>query len=297
MLSNRQIFPSDAALRSVYRHSDRLDGSFHWIEAGWENERTILLLHGLMAHSIAFRKVLAPLADDYRVILPDLPAHGRDSTFRSNRVEPTVDDLTEWLIELSHQIPVDNLHLMGHSVGALAALNAVQNRAAYRKHVDSLTLVSPGLNIDVPGWTPILLDWLPSAIAQMSVNEIGLRLFEPVQWRNSTLNKWEADSYLAPLKEKARLEYILKLVSDLTRTEFDIQGFEPLDLPTLIVWGENDHLLPIATGRQLVKQLGRASLVVVEDSGHCPMEDFPGEFVELVTDFIRDPSPSKLAQV
>ena len=274
-------------LRSVYRKAAGFDEPYHWLEAGWDNDETIVLIHGIMAHSMAFRKVVDRLAQRFRVVIPDLPAHGRDRTYKSDGLEPRIDRLFDWMEGLLHAVGTPSLHLAGHSLGALAAFMAAR-RPSDLPTLESLTLVSPGVRIDVPRWTSRFFDLLPFSLAKLGVNPLGLRVYEPLQWRKSRMSSSEVASYLKPLREGERLRFIIELGVDLMREPDRIAGAADIDVPTLIVWGDRDHLLSVETGKVLETMIVGSRLEILEDVGHCPMEDEPELFTELLLDFHED---------
>ncbi len=276
----------DLNLRSVYRRAPHFSAPFHWLEAGWDNEETIILIHGILAHSMAFRKVIGRLAEHYRVVIPDLPAHGRDQTFRCNKLVPEIEGFFTWMHGLIEAVGAPSVHLVGHSLGALATFMAAR-RPPDDTRIESLTLVSPGVRIDVPRWTARLFDLLPLSLAQLSINRLGLRIYEPIQWRKSRMTSNEMRSYLKPLKDRERLEFILDLGVDLMREPDRIHGATDIDIPTLILWGDRDHLLSVETGRVLQSMIVGSDLRVLDGVGHCPMEDDPARFIDHMLDFYR----------
>jgi pimeloyl-ACP methyl ester carboxylesterase len=59
-----------------------------------------------------------------------------------------------------------------------------------------------------------------------------------------------------------------------------------LALPTLLVWGRDEKLMPVAAGEWIRDHVPASRLVVFERSGHCPMLEEPERFNELVSEFI-----------
>lgn len=278
---------SDAvAFRSVYRTAPGLTEPFHWLEAGWEHDETIVLLHGLLAHSMAYRKVVPHLAESYRLIVPDLPAHGRDQTYQSEGVAPRIDRLTAWLDDLLEAVEADSVHLVGHSLGALTGFLAA--RAGGLAPVDSLTLVSPGIRIGVPRWIHHLFGMMPFSLARLGASSLGVRIYEPIQWRKSRMTNLEVDAYVRPFREPDRLRFMIDMGIDLVRHPDRLEGARDITHPTLIVWGGRDHLLPVRAGRLLEARIGEARLEVFDDAGHCPMEDAPRQFARTLDRFLTE---------
>jgi pimeloyl-ACP methyl ester carboxylesterase len=64
---------------------------------------------------------------------------------------------------------------------------------------------------------------------------------------------------------------------------------DDLTVPTLVVWGTADGLLPVQLGTRWVQLLPDARLVLLEGAGHVPLLDRPAEFADLVTRFLDGP--------
>jgi len=276
-----------ASIRAVYRRSSRFEESFHWLEAGRDNDRALVLLHGYLAHSFAYRKVIDALAERYRVIVPDLPAHGRDRTFRGAGVAPTIDNLIDWFEHFLETVVADQPYsLVGHSLGALLCFIAGREHERFDP-IQRIGLISPGIRIGVPQWTSRIFDLIPSKLASLGVTEVGFRLYEPIQWRKSRMSRREASIYLEPLNETDRIDFMLKLGRDLMDEPDRLPGAHRVDVPTLIITGEKDHLLPVENIRLLNSVIPDSRLEVLDGVGHCPMEDTPVEFTRLLVDFLE----------
>jgi pimeloyl-ACP methyl ester carboxylesterase len=64
-------------------------------------------------------------------------------------------------------------------------------------------------------------------------------------------------------------------------------ALERIHIPTLIVWGLEDRLLPVADGHRLAAAIPGARLVVLPRAGHIPQEETPAEFSRVVAEFLR----------
>ncbi|WP_230467143.1 alpha/beta fold hydrolase [Lujinxingia vulgaris] len=272
-----------AALRSVYTPSPFQNLPFHWWECG-QGPDTVVFLHGIMAHAMAFRLAISPAAENFRVIVADLPGHGFDRTFRSPRIPPTIDALSDWLQALLDAIDAPRIHLVGHSLGA--TLSFLHARQSPEPRLQSLSLVSPGLKLRTSPRTAPLIKALPTSVASLGMNRLGIRLLEPMQWRRARMSLPELDAYLTPLKDPARLKFMLKLASDIVAAGDRSAGGHTIALPTLLLWGDRDHLLPLDTAHRLHRDIPDARLHIFEGCGHSPMEDAPLEFNRALADFL-----------
>lgn len=273
-------------LRSVYR-TGRYSKPFHWVEAGGpsteESGETILMLHGIMAHAMCYRFVVDELASSYHVVLADMPAHGRDESFRD--IEPTIDSLTNWLINLVDDIHGGPVHVVGHSLGGLVAYLAAQRSP---ESFRSVTLAAPGFRVPLVGSARHILAWLPARIGLMGVNPLGLRFYEMIQWRQARMTPAERDAYLRPLQKPERLRFMLRLGADLLEAGDRIPTLLPLLPPTQVIWGASDHLLPRSDAARVSQNTAADALHIFEGSGHCPMEDEPTLFIRSMLQFLDE---------
>ena len=65
------------------------------------------------------------------------------------------------------------------------------------------------------------------------------------------------------------------------------QGAHLIDQPTLIIWGDQDKVIPIKSGYKLRQEMPNSRLVVLKDCGHVPPEEKSELFCELVDEFCR----------
>jgi len=88
-------------------------------ECGEKNKRTILLLHGFCGSSHYWHKVCPLLSDKYRIIMPQLRGHGRSST---PNAAYAMEDMAEDIYQLITQLNIDQVVMIGHSLGGYVAL-------------------------------------------------------------------------------------------------------------------------------------------------------------------------------
>lgn len=242
---------------------------------------------------MAYRKVMTRLGRHHRVVAPDLPGHGRDETFRAEGVAAGIEDLVGWLQAFLDVLDTDRVHLVGHSLGALMAFFAGREENNLVERIDKIGLVSPGIRIGIPPWVSRVVDVLPAKLAQLGATELGLRAYEPIQWRQSRMNGEEVTSYLDPLQQTDRLNFMLDVGSDLLSEPDRLPGAHRLRRPALILTGEDDHLLPVETIRSIHRAVPDSQLHVIEGVGHCPMEDAPREFADHVLTFLAGQTSSR----
>lgn len=250
-----------------------------------------------MAHGNAWRQIAPLLLEHYHLIMLDLPGHGRDLTHRHPDLAPSVDALTTWTIHACNLIVQEyahheqSFHLVGHSLGALIAMNALRTRpdAPFANASKSLTLISPGVRFGMASLTTSqLFKHLPARAARSVITPAGFRLFEPIQWRAAArMTRAERRRYLAPIRHPERFPFIYEVGRDVANQHNRIHGVHHITHPTLILWGKQDWMLPSVTAFHMAEQMPNARAHIFEDCGHCPMEDHPLPVALRLNTFLR----------
>ena len=248
--------------------------SIHYFDMG--SGPVVVLLHGLGSRKEDWVPVLEPMAQKYRLLVPDQIGFGRsDKPLLDYSIQTYVDFLNEFL----RQLKVEKASLVGESLGGwIAGLYAVEiSGGAHMIPVERLVLVdAAGLKQDTP-----IPDLNPSSLAAM--RGVMEAVFYDTSWVNEdALRKIFTDklavhdgytvrSFLGnPTREKERLDDRLASIK----------------VPTLVVWGRQDKLLPIASGERYAAGIAGAKLVSFEKCGHDPPIEKTEEFLAAVVAFL-----------
>ncbi len=211
------------------------------------------------------------LAQRFEVILPEHPGYGGgDAPFWLERVP----DLANFYLDLMAQLDLKRVHLVGAALGGWIAAELATRNAA---RLASLTLIDPwGLRVDgVGGIDPFA-----------SVDERTLRdLFFDARAADASVAR-----VLAPEGEDALLKG--KMVT--AKLAWQPRLHDPqlakwlhrIDVPTLIVWGKEDRLLPPPYGAAWQKAIPNARLVTLVGAGHVPHVEEPADTAGVIVDFI-----------
>jgi pimeloyl-ACP methyl ester carboxylesterase len=248
--------------------------SIHYFDVG--SGPVVVLLHGLGSRKDDWLPVLEPMGQKYRLLVPDQIGFGRsDKPLLDYSVQTYVDFLNEFL----RQLKVEKASLVGESLGGwIAALYVAEiGGSAHLIPVEKLVLVdAAGLKQDQP-----IPDLNPSSLAAMRgvleavfydtswVNEDALRrIFTD---KLAVKDSYTVRSFLGnPTREKERLDDRLASIK----------------APTLVVWGKQDKLLPIASGERYAAGIAGAKMVSFDKCGHVPAVEKTEEFLAAVMPFL-----------
>lgn len=270
--------------------------SVSFIEAG--SGPVLLLIHGMAGTCANWESVIEPLAMQRTVIAPDFPGHGSSAPGGGDySLGGLAGGLRDLLLTLGHE----RATLVGHSLGGGVAM---QFTYQFPEMVERLALVSSGgLGPDV---SPVLraaalpgADLFIAATAGVGarVGSVLGRGLGAIGLRPSADVAEVARGY-ATLSDPERRKAFLATLRSVVGTEG--QRVAALDrlylaeaLPLLIVWGENDPIIPVEHARETHAQLPSSQLEIFEDTGHVPQLERPGRFIAVLERFLAETEPAE----
>jgi pimeloyl-ACP methyl ester carboxylesterase len=246
-----------------------------YLEAG--NGPVVILLHGLGADSSSWQSNIAPLAQKYRVIAPDQIGFGKsDKPFINYRVGTLVDFLNGLMKELK----VERASLVGNSLGGFTATAFA---LAYPDKVDKLVLV------DAAGYAvPKDTDPRTFNVLNPSTRE-GIKQVMSVVFYNKQLfaNDAAVDALYTKKMQTGDGYTVQMFIESILRGEDVLDGkLDKIKQPTLIVWGREDALTPLALGERFNKDIKGSQLLVLEKCGHAPQLEKAAEFNTALMKFL-----------
>jgi pimeloyl-ACP methyl ester carboxylesterase len=231
----------------------------------------LLFFHG--AGTLTGFDALLPLAEQFRLIAPYHPGYGPSAD------DVTVDSIHDYVLhylDLLDQLELDEFTLVGHSMGALlASWLAIEQTARVRR----LVLVSP-LGLRVPEHPTADIFALPDE-ELLSYVAVDMSVFDGKVPMPPT-PEFLAERYRESTST-ARMfwnrNYDVKLPRWLHR----------LTMPTLLLWGELDRLIPSAQASRWAELIPNAEVKILPGVGHIPLEETP-DGVAAIVDFAAEAS-------
>ena len=250
----------------------------HYVEAGAQGAQTVILLHGLGGNSSNWTLNLGALAARYRVIAPDQIGFGKsDKPVINYRVATYVDFLDRFY----SQLKIERATLVGNSMGGwIAALYA----ASHPQRVERLVLV------DAAGFAPPKdFDVKQLAGLNPSTREGMRELAKRVFYNRELFTSDAAIDLMLTQRMTAGDGYTIQsLIESIARNEDMLDGkLSSVKQPTLIIWGREDGLTPLAEfGERFRREIPGAEFLVFDKCGHVPMVEKATEFNAALLKFL-----------
>ena len=267
------------------------------VEQYGDGHRQIMLLHGFGANSYTWRSWIGALAKEHGVWSVELKGHGSAPAPPDDLYSP--HDHADLVHRLIVQKDLRELTLVGHSMGGGIAL-LVALRLLEEGRLERLVLVS---SMAYPQRLPPFI----ALAARGRLSEWGLRLFpkrllirrvlRSIVFDREGVTDAQVVAYAEPLYSPAHRTALIKTAVRIVPQDLaEIATRIPeIDLPTLLLWGRHDWVVPLDVAERLLAALPNAQLEIMEDCGHVPPEELPKESLEIVLKFLRlegkDPSP------
>lgn len=246
----------------------------------------IVLIHGTASSLHTFDAWADSLKHTKRVVRMDLPAYGLTGPFPDRNY--SMDNYQTFLKEFLIAMGIEQCVLVGNSFGGKIAWNfALSEPEVVNKIVliDAAGYPSNSKSIPIAfclAQTPVLSSLLtfitPRFVVKASV--------ENVYFDKSKVTDVLVDRYFdLTLGEGNRQAFVDRFkVSDKKKAYNNINRIHQ---PTLVLWGAKDLLIPVENAYQFHEDLPNDTLVILNDTGHTPMEERPYESLEVVMDFLK----------
>jgi pimeloyl-ACP methyl ester carboxylesterase len=250
----------------------------------------LVMLHGVLSEGLSWEPVATKLAEDRRVVLPDLPLHGRTEVSADFRPDP--DGVVEWLEALVDGLGADKVDLCGLSLGGAASLhfaldrpdrvrrmvlvdaaNVVELDVAYRRFIDEMrenleAAIGAGVVTSQQCWTEEFgFEGAKTAAVNLCADPIVMSVLEYLEQRGIPFEQvMHGLRFLEPI-EPSRLG--------------DVK------VPTMAIWGADDPFFPAEEAEPLLGRIPDVRVHLMDGTGHNPASERPERFIGLVQGFLE----------
>jgi pimeloyl-ACP methyl ester carboxylesterase len=260
----------------------------------------LLLVHGLAGSAMTWRHVMAPLAERFTVIAPDLLGQGESDKPRAEySLGAHVDTLRDLLDALGHE----RATFIGQSLGGGVAMQLAYQ---FPERCERLVLVNSGglgrevsviLRLLALPSTEVVFPFVCAPRLRDVASRVGTMLGRAgLRSTPAREEMWRSYASLTDAESRHAFFRGLRDVIDWRGQAVSALGrlHHTAKLPTLIIWGARDPFIPVSHARVAHEAIPGSRLVIFEGVGHYPHCEAPERFVETIVDFIASTEPARL---
>ena len=250
----------------------------------------VLLIHGFGASSYSWRHLVPALAERHSVVLVDLQGFGRSPKPPDARY--CIHEQARLVAALVRERGLGRPTIGGHSFGGGVALLASLALAGDARHRPARLMLFDSIAYRQP--LPLFLRVLRTPL----VGPLGVRLVpDRMQSRyvlrlayhdDNAVPPDAVEAYAAPLALPGAKRALVRTARNIVPGDIDAIAarYPSLAMPTLIVWGRQDAIVPLAVGERLHREIAGSRLVVFDRCGHIPHEERPDDARRTVLAFL-----------
>ncbi len=227
---------------------------------------------------------------DYRVITLDLPGHGLSRA--EDPAEAKISRFVDVVHEVTQDLGVDRFTLAGNSMGGNTAWSYA---LAHPETLDGLILVAAS------GWpeeagegddSPFIFTLLSNPLARMVMKDLDMTSFtrsglEGSYTDQSFVTDELVERYVALSRAPGHRETLLAIMAG-DRVPATQEVVAQIAVPTLVMWGRDDNLVPVSGAQKFADAITGSDLVIYDNIGHLPQEENAAQSIEDVRTFMLD---------
>lgn len=241
-------------------------GKFRYIEEG-EGE-PLVLLHGLFGALSNFKDLVEYFRKQNRVIVPLLPL------FELDILNTSVGGLAKYVNKFLEAKDLKDVHLLGNSLGGHVGLVHVLK---HPERVRSLILT---------GSSGLFENGMGDTYPRRGDYEYIRKKTEVTFYDPAMATKELVDEVFEITRNRLKVIKIIALAKSAIRNNLG-EELNNIHQPTLLVWGNNDTITPPFVAREFHKLIPNSELHFIDQCGHAPMMERPGEFNLILDKFLK----------
>ncbi len=263
----------------------------HYRIRGAADAPTLVLLHGSNASLFTWEPWSKTLSDKFRVVSLDLPGHGLTGAVPNH--DYSNKGMAIFVAEFADKIGLRKFALAGNSMGGGVAARFAET---YPERVTALILVDAGgmpakMGDRIPlAFKLLRMPWLQPVLATLDPKPLAREGLDKAIVRKAVLTDQMVNLYsdmaLLEGSRAATFERFNQIGDDFNYVKDHVGA---LKMPLLILWGEQDHLIPVAAAHMWNVAVPGSKLIIYPATGHIPMEEVADQSAADVRKFLSPP--------
>jgi pimeloyl-ACP methyl ester carboxylesterase len=240
-------------------------------------KRHVLFIHGLGSSADRWLDIPDALSlSGLHSVALDLPGFGLSD---KPEIDYTIGRFADVVAGFMRKTGIEKASVVGHSLGGYIAAQL----AAEHYLVDRLVLIDTSGMLGAA--TPLLKQYLDAAMnpTKKSVRAVFEQLVaDPIRIPEALV-----DAFIYRMSQAGANHAFQSTFDNSVYTQIGVEKLKRIKVPTLIIWGRKDRLIPLQYCRPFQESIKGSSVVIVEDAGHAPFAEKPAIASELLHKFLK----------
>ena len=249
----------------------------------------ILCLHGMGGSTFSWRHLIAPFSRNNKLILVDFKGCGKSP--KPHDAHYSIHDHADSIYQIIVEENLTNLTLVGNSLGgAVALILAIKLCEQEPQRLSKLILIDSGGDKKfLPSHLKLIRCFLGGPIIHLMPSKFATRMvLRFCYYDKSKVTREQVEAYAEPLASAGGRHALLQTARQCIPADADelVAKVKTISVPTLIVWGREDVVIPLEAGERLHQAIPNSTLAVIEQCGHIPQEEKPEATIALISKFL-----------
>jgi pimeloyl-ACP methyl ester carboxylesterase len=249
----------------------------------------LILIHGFASSVVTWYRNMDDLARDHRVYAIDLKGWGL--TDKPSHGDYSMRGQAHHVRTFMHVLGIERALIVGHSMGGAIAVHMA---AEFPEAVAGIVLIDPAGARPFPYlWllsrmmdVPPVRQWIHVGAQYVIANERLLTSQMPRAYHNpDNLTHEMKRALVQPYHTHGFIDALINLTRDTRHFRLNGQAAQ-VNCPALIIWGEQDRVVPPSDGQYFLREIRDSRLEILPEAGHLPHEERAEEVNRLIREFI-----------
>lgn len=251
------------------------DYKIRYLEEGC-SDQNLILLHGLGGYAERWRNVMPYLSKKYHLFAPDLIGFGQSD---KPSVDYTMELFIKFTFEFLEAVGIKKTNMMGTSLGGQVV---VECAATQNNIIEKIVLIAPAGVMKKS--TPALDAYTMAALYPS--RETIKTAYQMMAGEQRQVSEDSIDNFIQNMSRPNAKMVFLSTLLGLKNAPDISEKLNTIKVPTLIIWGEDDKLIPLEYAQHFVSSINHCQFVVMRQCGHAPHVEEPGKLADIVTKFL-----------
>lgn len=294
---HRADVPYDT-LESVYSVPDSQfmtleDGlKVHYTDTGPQDRSVLVLVHGFSSSLHTWSDWKSDLEADYRVITLDLPGHGL--TRADAEITPGIERFVAVIDEVTGRLEANTFTLVGNSMGGATTWNYALTHPTKLEGMVLMNASGWPATVEESESSPLIFKLMGNPLARTVLKDIDMTSMtksglEDSYTDQSFVTEDLVQRYVSLTRAPGHRAALLEIFANNDdRPEATTELLSAISMPSLILWGRDDNLVPVSHAQKFADAIPGAQLSIYENVGHLPQEEAAEASISDLRSFMLD---------